>query len=125
MCADRRIADAELGADGGKPVPAYDLLKNARLSGGKSESRRKAPDSIAMFGIRIDGEDGDSWPVDVEDRQRAVGGKRKDIGESWQGVRAAVELEGSAVIAFASSRPRSRATALRQALRTGGPASRP
>src|SRR5579883_1468826 len=42
MCADRRIADAELGADGGKPVPAYDLLRT-RVSAGVSPNLAVKP----------------------------------------------------------------------------------
>jgi hypothetical protein len=38
----------------------------------------------------IDDEDGGGRPVDIEDRRRAVGGERDNMGDEWRAIFAAV-----------------------------------
>jgi hypothetical protein len=57
----------------------------------------------AEAGSGIDDEDGGGGPVDIEDRNRTVGGERNDMGDKRQAIFAAAKLEGAPDIAFASS----------------------
>jgi hypothetical protein len=86
--ARRRLGDVEPRGGGEKPVAANDFPKNAGL-GGQPESRGKTPNLGAKAGVGIDDEDGGGRPVDIEDRFRALGGERDDIGEKRRAIFAA------------------------------------
>ncbi len=89
------------------PVAADDFRQNAGLGGGQPESCGEALDLSAKAGGGIDDEDGGGRPVDIEDRRRAVGGERDDVGEKRRASFAAAKLKGAANIAFGPSGPRS------------------
>jgi hypothetical protein len=90
VTARRLLGDLELCGGGEEPAAADDLCENARLGKGQPIACGKALDLGAKAGGGIGDENGGGRPVDVEDRQRAGGGKRDDMGEKRRGMFASV-----------------------------------
>jgi hypothetical protein len=87
--ARRRPGDLERGGGGRKTIASDDFTDNAGLGSGEPEFCPKALDLGAQIGGRINNEDGDGGPVNIEDRHRVVGRERKDMGDKRRAVAAA------------------------------------
>jgi hypothetical protein len=86
VAARRRLGDFEPRGGGEKPVSTNDFRKNACFGNGQPESCGKALNLGAKAGGGIDDEDGRGRPVDIEDRRRAAGGERDDMGEKRRAI---------------------------------------
>jgi len=89
VAARRRLGDFEFCGGGKKPAAANDFAKDAGLGNGQPETSGKALNLGAEARGGIDDEDGRGGRVDIEDRRRAVGGERDDMGEKRRAIFAA------------------------------------